>query len=126
MHKAAASGDLTDSMRMFLMGVEGGKPADGGIGAQPEWFYKGDGRTLVHPGEDFAMPAFAEDGGEEPEVAGIYLIDADGAPVRLGFALGNEFSDHVTERGNYFRTPPRTLLKAPLHPQGCGMGKGVE
>src|SRR3546814_16085273 len=52
MHKAAASGDLTDSMRMFLMGVEGGKPADGGIGAQPEWFYKGDGRTLVHPGED--------------------------------------------------------------------------
>ena len=25
MHKAATSGDLTDSMRMFLMGVEGGK-----------------------------------------------------------------------------------------------------
>ncbi|BAI95430.1 MULTISPECIES: AraD1 family protein [Sphingobium] len=117
MHKAAASGDLTDSMRMFLMGVEGGKPADGGIGAQPEWFYKGDGRTLVHPGEDFAMPAFAEDGGEEPEVAGIYLIDADGAPVRLGFALGNEFSDHVTERGNYLWLAHSKLRQAALGPE---------
>jgi hypothetical protein len=30
MHKAAQAGEqLTDSMRMFLMGVEGGKPAAG-------------------------------------------------------------------------------------------------
>ena len=117
MHKAAAAGELTDSMRMFLMGVEGGKPADGGIGAQPEWFYKGDGQSLIHPGEDFAMPAFAEDGGEEPEVAGIYLIDADGAPVRLGFALGNEFSDHVTERGNYLWLAHSKLRQASLGPE---------
>ncbi|MCB4860472.1 FAH family protein [Sphingobium sp. PNB] len=117
MHKAAASGDLTDSMRMFLMGVEGGKPADGGIGAQPEWFYKGDGQILVHPGEDFTMPAFAEDGGEEPEVAGIYLIDGDGAPVRLGFAIGNEFSDHVTERGNYLWLAHSKLRQAALGPE---------
>jgi hypothetical protein len=101
MHKAAASGQATDSMRMFLMGEEGGKPEPGEAGVQPEWFYKGDGSILVGPGQPLTMPAFALDGGEEPEIAGIYLVGPDGTPCRLGFVLGNEFSDHVTERGNY-------------------------
>lgn len=101
MHKAAAGGTLTDSMRMFLMGVEGGKPGDGNPGVQPEWFYKGDGSGLVATGAPLASPDFALDGGEEPEIAGIYVIDDQGRPRRLGFALANEFSDHVTERGNY-------------------------
>jgi hypothetical protein len=102
MHAAAAAGEtLTDSMRMFLEGVEGGKPAAGQVGQQPEWFYKGDGSQLVGPEEALTMPAFAQDGGEEPELAGIYLIGADGTPFRLGIALANEFSDHVTERHNY-------------------------
>ena len=39
--------------------------------------------------------------GEEPEVAGIYVIGPDGTPFRVGFALLNEFSDHVVERQNY-------------------------
>ena len=86
MHKAAADG-MTDSMRMFLMGVDGGKPEGEGLGVQPEWFYKGDGSCLVAPGGDLEAPAFALDGGEEPEIAGIYLIDAEGQPRRLGFAL---------------------------------------
>ena len=100
MHKAAASGAQTDSMRMFLMGVEGGKP-EVLPGCQPEWFYKGDGSHLIGPTTDIHSPAFALDGGEEPEIAGIYIIDREGNPRRLGFALANEFSDHVTERGNY-------------------------
>ena len=100
MHKAAASGAQTDSMRMFLMGVESGKP-DVLPGCQPEWFYKGDGSHLVGPTAAIQSPAFALDGGEEPEIAGIYVIDREGHPRRLGFALANEFSDHVTERGNY-------------------------
>src|SRR6185437_3078455 len=37
----AKSEDLTDSMKMFRWGIEGGRPADGQIGAAPEWFYKG-------------------------------------------------------------------------------------
>jgi len=102
MHRAAIENPApTDSMKMFLMGVEGGKPTPGTTGAQPEWFYKGDGSTIVGTGDPLLSPAFALDAGEEPEIAGIYLIDRDGMPVRLGFALGNEFSDHVTERGNY-------------------------
>lgn len=114
MHKAAASGEMTDSMRMFLLGMEGGKPAAGAVGAQPEWFYKGDGSIIVGDGDTLLRPSFAEDGGEEPEIAGIYLIDADGRPVRLGYALGNEFSDHVTERGNYLWLAHSKLRQAAL------------
>jgi hypothetical protein len=102
MHRKLAGAEtLTDSMRMFRMGLEGGKPAPGEAGVQPEWFYKGDGSILAAPGAPLAMPEFAADGGEEPEIVGIYIVAADGTPCRIGYALGNEFSDHVTERENY-------------------------
>jgi hypothetical protein len=118
MHRdMAGANHQTDSMKMFLMGVEGGKPAGGGIGVQPEWFYKGDGSGLVAPGEPLTSPSFAQDAGEEPEIAGIYLIDEDGTPVRLGFALANEFSDHVTERGNYLWLAHSKLRCAALGPE---------
>jgi hypothetical protein len=117
MHQAAAAGQATDSMRMFLMGEEGGKPPPGMVGVQPEWFYKGDGSGLVATGADIAMPGFALDGGEEPEVAGIYLIGDDGTPHRLGFALGNEFSDHITERQNYLWLAHSKLRIAALGPE---------
>lgn len=97
----AAEEDMTDSMRMFKLGVEGGKPDAGKVGAQPEWFYKGDGECVVAPEADIPSPVFAEDAGEEPELAGLYVIGDDGQPWRVGYALGNEFSDHVTERFNY-------------------------
>lgn len=117
MHKAAASGSATDSMRMFLMGLENGKPAPGEAGVQPEWFYKCDGSMLVAPGEPLAKPAFAGDGGEEPEIAGAYVIAPDGSPVRLGFMLGNEFSDHVTERVNYLWLAHSKLRQAAVGPE---------
>ncbi len=118
MHReAAAAAHQTDSMRMFLEGLEGGKPGDGSVGQQPEWFYKGDGSQLVGPGEPLEMPNFAQDGGEEPELAGIYLIGPDGTPFRLGFALANEFSDHVTERHNYLWLAHSKLRRAALGPE---------
>ncbi|MGF1625410.1 MAG: AraD1 family protein [Alphaproteobacteria bacterium] len=92
---------LTDSMKMFRMGLEEGKPAPGQVGVQPEWFYKGDGGFLAAPEQPLIQPAFADDGGEEPEVVGIYVIGPDGTPWRVGHALANEFSDHVMERQNY-------------------------
>lgn len=113
MHKEAAQGAVTDSMRMFLMGLEGGKP-ESGPGCQPEWFYKGDGSALAGPGEDLRSPHFALDGGEEPEIAGIYIVDREGQPRRLGFALANEFSDHVTERHNYLWLAHSKLRPAAL------------
>ncbi|GHB28273.1 AraD1 family protein [Salinicola rhizosphaerae] len=93
--------ELTDSMRMFRMGVEAGKPKAGEVGPQPEWFYKGDGDCVVAPEVEIPSPAFAQDAGEEPELAGLYVIGDDGSPWRVGYAIGNEFSDHVTERFNY-------------------------
>ncbi|OLY76778.1 FAH family protein [Pseudomonas sp. ATCC PTA-122608] len=102
MHQQAGDeSTMTDTMRIFKWGVEGGKPASGQAGVQPEWFYKGDGSIVVSPGQPFPWPAFAEDAGEEPEIAGLYVIGHDGKPYRLGYAVGNEFSDHVMERKNY-------------------------
>ena len=114
---AAAGGAQTDSMRMFLDGLKGGKPAGGGIGSQPEWFYKGDGSSVVGTGAALEMPEFALDGGEEPEIAGIYLIDRHGEPRRLGFCLANEFSDHLTERENYLWLAHSKLRPAALGPE---------
>jgi len=118
MHREAAAAEKqTDSMRMFLEGLEGGKPAAGQVGQQPEWFYKGDGSQLVGPGEALTMPSFAKDGGEEPELAGVYIIGEDGTPYRLGLALANEFSDHVTERHNYLWLAHSKLRQAALGPE---------
>jgi hypothetical protein len=107
--------DLTDSMKMFKAGLEGGKPGGTAPGAQPEWFYKGNGRNVVACGHTLLSPDFAEDHGEEPELVGCYLVDDDAIPRRLGFAIGNEFSDHVTERRNY-------LLLAHSKLRQCGVG----
>ncbi|WP_030539423.1 AraD1 family protein [Sphingobium sp. DC-2] len=117
MHKAAAAGHATDSMRMFLMGEEGGKPAPGQEGVQPEWFYKGDGSILIGSETPIAMPGFATDGSEEPEIAGIYYVGPDGTPFRLGYAIGNEFSDHVMERVNYLFLAHSKLRQAALGPE---------
>ena len=117
MHKPAAGGAMTDSMRMFNLGLEGGKPAGGPPGAQPEWFYKGDGSCLAAPNGPIVSPAFALDGSEEPEIAGIYIIDDEGRPCRLGFALANEFSDHETERGNYLWLAHSKLRRAAIGPE---------
>ena len=114
---AATEEKLTDSMRMFRMGLEGGKPANGAPGVQPEWFYKGNGTTLAAPGGELISPAFADDAGEEPEIAGIYVIGDDGTPFRVGFALSNEFSDHVTERVNYLFLAHSKLRNAAFGPE---------
>lgn len=116
MHQGAAAETLTDSMKMFRMGLEGGKPA-ALPGVQPEWFYKGNGTQAIGPGAALLSPGFALDAGEEPEIAGIYLIGPDGTPWRLGFALANEFSDHVTERQNYLFLAHSKLRPAAYGPE---------
>ena len=49
MYSATSPESLTDSVRMFQIGLKVRKPKAGGIGAQPEWAYKGDGRWIVPP-----------------------------------------------------------------------------
>lgn len=108
---------LTDSMKMFKMGLENGKPGKGAVGVQPEWFYKGDGSSVAAPGAALMSPSFALDGGEEPEIVGLYVIGPNGAPHRIGFALGNEFSDHVTERQNYLYLAHSKLRMSSFGPE---------
>ena len=109
--------ELTDSMRMFRSGLAGGRPEPGRIGIAPEWFYKGAGTILRAHGEPLLVPSYAEDGGEEAEVAGVYLIDAEGRPRRLGMAAGNEFSDHRFERKNYLNLAGSKLRTCALGPE---------
>ena len=107
----------TDSMRMFQWGIEQGRPPEGQIGIAPEWFYKGDGSVLRAPFEALEIPGHAEDGGEEAELAGVYLIANDGTPFRIGIAVGNEFSDHKFEKRNYLNLAGSKLRACSLGPE---------
>ena len=115
--KADDQATLTDTARMFQWGIDGGRPAAGKVGAQPEWFYKGDGSIVVRPNQAFQSPDFAEDAGEEPELTGLYVIGEDAKPYRVGFALGNEFSDHVMERRNYLYLAHSKLRNCSFGPE---------
>ena len=112
-----AARPVTDSMRMFEWGIAGGRPGEGEIGIAPEWFYKGNGSMLQAPFAPLTTPAYAEDGGEEAEIAGVYLIANDGAPHRIGMCAGNEFSDHRFERRNYLNLAGSKLRQCSIGPE---------
>jgi hypothetical protein len=115
MHENNAA--LTDSMRMYQWGIAGGRPPAGEIGVAPEWFYKGSGTILRGHHEPLVVPSYAEDGGEEPELAGVYVIDASGFPLRLGMTIGNEFSDHRLEQRNYLYLASSKLGNCSIGPE---------
>jgi len=112
-----ASATVTDSMRMYQLGVEQGRPAPGETGAAPEWFYKGYGTVLRGHGARLTVPNFAADGGEEPELAAAYIIDQKGTPRRLGMTPANEFSDHQTEKQNYLYLAHSKLRTCAIGPE---------
>lgn len=109
--------NLTDSMKMFRWGLDGGRPREGEIGVSPEWFFKGTGAILRAHGEPLKIPEYAEDGGEEAEIAGVYLISPNGEPVRIGMTQGNEFSDHCFEKRNYLYLASSKLRNCAIGPE---------
>lgn len=114
------TGDIpqkTDSQKMFEMGLQGGKPETGKRGTQPEWFYKGTGSILRGHNDFLDIPSFSEDCGEEPEIAGCYIIGNDNVPYRLGFSIGNEWSDHITEKHNYLWLAASKLRTCSIGPE---------
>jgi hypothetical protein len=113
----AAGQELTDSALMYQWGVGGGRPAPDAVGVAPEWFYKGPGNILRGHLDPLCVPAYAEDGGEEPEIAGIYVITRSGQPVRVGMAAGNEFSDHRLEKKNYLYLAASKLRTCAVGPE---------
>jgi hypothetical protein len=120
MHVAATAHEesqMTDSMRMFEWGRQRGRPGEGQIGIAPEWFYKGDGSIVQAPFGPLPIPGHAEDGGEEAEIAAIYLVADNGIPWRIGMTAGNEFSDHVFERRNYLNLAGSKLRMCSIGPE---------
>src|ERR1022692_172644 len=113
----AADERPTDSMRMYQWGLEGGRPAPGEVGVSPEWFYKGTGTTLRAHNQPLEVPPYSNDGGEEPEIAGVYIVDASGAPRRIGMVAGNEFSDHEFEKKNYLYLAASKLRTCAIGPE---------
>ena len=116
MHTQAPT-EITDSIRMYHLGLEAGNPTPGQIGVQPEWFYKGDGSILHAHGQDLSVPPYACDGGEEAEIAGAYLISGEGQPFRVGLTVANEFSDHQMEKKNYLYLAPSKLRDCSIGPE---------
>jgi hypothetical protein len=114
---AIAEAELTDSMKIYRWGLQGGHPPADEVGAAPEWFYKGRGTILRAHGEPLVVPPFSEDGGEEAEIAGVYIIDQAGHPRRIGMTTANEFSDHRLERRNYLYLAPSKLRTCAIGPE---------
>jgi hypothetical protein len=106
---------ITDGMRVYQAGVENGHPASGVVGAAPEWFYKGSGSILRGHGDPLVVPNYAQGGGEEAELAAVYVIDPAGGPRRVGFTPGNEFTDHRTRKLN-------SLYHAGAKHRACSIG----
>ena len=48
---------------------------------------------------------------------GCYFVDEEGAPRRLGFAIGNEWSDHATEKINYLYLAPSKIRTCAVGPE---------
>lgn len=109
--------EMTDSMKMFRWGIEGGRPPAGKVGTAPEWFYKGVGTILRAPNEPLTVPFYGEDGGEEAEIAGVYLIGPGGEPLHIGMAMGNEFSDHKFEKKNYLNLAGSKIRTCSIGPE---------
>lgn len=116
MHEVDES-KMTDSMRMFEWGRQNGRPADGQIGIAPEWFFKGDGSVLRPVFAPLEVPGYGEDGGEEAEIAAVYLTGPDGTPYRVGMTNANEFSDHLFERRNYLNLAGSKLRMCSIGPE---------
>ena len=84
---------------------------------RPEWFFKGTGGILRAHNDFLEIPPYGEGGGEEAEIAGIYLIDRDGHPCRIGMAVGNEFADHRFERRNYLNLAGSKIRNCSIGPE---------
>ncbi|MEO5999902.1 MAG: AraD1 family protein [Chitinophagaceae bacterium] len=117
MMHVSAENKPTDSMQIYQWGIEGGNPEKGKIGVQPEWFYKGSGAVLKAHATSLQIPPYGNDGGEDPELAGIYIVDKNGEPFRIDFTTANEFSDHIMEKKNYLYLAPSKLRECAIGPQ---------
>ncbi len=86
--------------RMYVAGVDGGRPESGEVGAKPEIFFKGNGNQVVGSGGELKVAELSRRLSPEPELVAFFVGDAGGAPTLIGFAGGNDFSDQGWETEN--------------------------
>jgi hypothetical protein len=117
MHGEDPQQGMTDSAKLFRAGIEHGKPSDGAIGVEPEWFFKGTGLDALRSGDPLIAPFHGTTIGEEAELAGVYMIGPDGTPHRIGFTMANDVSDHAFEQRNYMYIAASKLRGCPIGPE---------
>ena len=105
-------------MKMYRIGIEGGRPAPGshrrGAGMVLQGHRSDPSRRTASRS---TSPPHGDDGGEESEIAGCYVIGDDGTPYRVGLVQGNEFSDHVLETKNYLYLAQSKLRACSIGPE---------
>ena len=120
MHQEAGGGaeSLSDSMQMFKWGVEGGRPRRRCARRATRVVLQGRRRLRrrLRPGAALALLSRSTAAKSRRSSASI-VIAPDGTPQRLGFAIGNEFSDHVTERKNYLYLAHSKLRPCAIGPE---------
>lgn len=109
--------ELSDAQKIYQSGLHGGKPDNNIIGSVPEWFFKGFGHQLKTSSQTINVPDYTIDAGEEAELVVVYIISPTGHPYRIGFALGNEFSDHGLEKQNSYYLAQSKLRECSIGPE---------
>jgi hypothetical protein len=107
-----------DALKIYMAGLKNGKPPIGEKGSRPEWFFKGNGSCLKSTGQNLTIPVNAVSAGEEAELVALYITSLnDGTPFRVGFAIGNEFSDHLLEKDNHYYLAQSKLMPCSIGPE---------
>ncbi|MFD4572814.1 fumarylacetoacetate (FAA) hydrolase [Streptomyces sp. NPDC058417] len=95
---------------------DGRKAPEGGEFTPPKWFFKGLGDWIRLPGEPLTVPADFVALIEEPEVALVYVNDADGTPHYAGYTFGNDLCDIGLHRKDPGYNPYCKLCDTALTP----------
>ncbi|MBC7268957.1 MAG: fumarylacetoacetate (FAA) hydrolase, partial [Streptomyces sp.] len=93
-----------------------GKTAPEGEFTPPKWFFKGFGDWIRLPGETLHVPGEPVALIEEPEVALVYVNDADGTPHYAGYTFGNDLCDIGLHRRDPGYNPYCKLCDTALAP----------
>lgn len=118
-YDANRGGRFADAQRVYLNGLDRGKPKDNEVGSRPGWFYKGNGHNLIKTGESLSVFNDSVHVGEEPELAFIYLIGKNKIPYRVGFCLGNELTDHGLEDDSAYYIAQSKFLSGAINSEIC-------
>lgn len=93
-----------------------GQSAPEGDFTPPKWFFKGFGHWARLPGETLQVPGEPVALIEEPEIALVYVNDANGTPHYAGYTFGNDLCDIGLHRKDPGYNPYCKLCDTALAP----------